>query len=468
MKLNKKIFKRSLKLPALLCGGALILFQSELHAQANTQLPYIPEIAQSIIYRPSIFPKNIYYFGMPFISDVNINLTNDGLNYLEAHSKQNENAYINVPTLLDNLNANNTLALDYSLDLLSFGFRSNKNYFSFNLTERLPILFQYSDDLMNLLYKGNAAFLGQTIDYADCKLDASHFWEIGFGMTRQINKLWSAGVRIKRLYGIENISSKSSKLSAYTDATNYKLQLESDLVINASSPINNPDGYSSTSMQSYLTNTDNGGWAANFGVSFNMNEKWVFSFDALDIGKITWNTAPINSHLDNGIYSFSGVGLDEFLHSTSDTIDFLDSLENSFKPVKTYNSYSTSLASRYILCADHKLGKKTFATLALRGTYFQGEILPSATLLVRHKLGTHISLDLNFARQYDNIYSFGGGLVMQLQTLNFFILSDNLFGTIQPLSGKLTHLNFGLNFCWLKKGVKSPPKKDKTEDIERY
>ena len=221
-------------------------------------------------------------------------------------------------------------------------------------------------------------------------------------------------------------------------------------------------------MQSYLTNTDNGGWAANFGVSFNMNEKWVFSFDALDIGKITWNTAPINSHLDNGIYSFSGVGLDEFLHSTSDTIDFLDSLENSFKPVKTYNSYSTSLASRYILCADHKLGKKTFATLALRGTYFQGEILPSATLLVRHKLGTHISLDLNFARQYDNIYSFGGGLVMQLQTLNFFILSDNLFGTIQPLSGKLTHLNFGLNFCWLKKGVKSPPKKDKTEDIERY
>ena len=147
-------------------------------------------------------------------------------------------------------------------------------------------------------------------------------------MTRQINKLWSAGVRIKRLYGIENISSKSSKLSAYTDATNYKLQLESDLVINASSPINNPDGYSSTSMQSYLTNTDNGGWAANFGVSFNMNEKWVFSFDALDIGKITWNTAPINSHLDNGIYSFSGVGLDEFLHSTSDTIDFLDSLES--------------------------------------------------------------------------------------------------------------------------------------------
>ena len=56
---------------------------------------------------------------------------------------------------------------------------------------------------------------------------------------------------------------------------------------------------------------------------------------ALDLGKINWKNEPVNYYNKVDEFSFSGISLNEFLSSNSDTVvdgiqNYLDSLGNTF------------------------------------------------------------------------------------------------------------------------------------------
>ncbi|MBL0103211.1 MAG: hypothetical protein IPP51_05310 [Bacteroidetes bacterium] len=423
-------------------------------AQFNTQQPFIPSIGQSIISRPSVFPKNNFYIGIPLLSNINIGVTNDGLDVLDAKLKTDTGTYIDLEKVIGGLNAQNTIAVDYSMDLLSFGFKAKKSYFSMNVSHRAPVVFRFSDNFLKLIYKGNGAFLGETIDFSKTGFSATNYWEIGLGYTRQINDKFTAGFRVRRLTGLDNFSTKINTLKATTSSDDYSLNLQSDMVINASSPFNNSDGFDSVDMVSgYLLNTQNTGWAFNAGVSYQYSPKLQFSFDALDFGSIHWKNNVKNYRLENGTYSFSGVGLGQFFGSDT-TVDYVDSLGHSFPTLETKEAYTTTLPSTLILNTQYQLAKHTYASLMLRGWFFQTEFIPSGAIMLRQEIGRHISLDVNYSRQYGNYYSLGSGVDFQLGSFNFFILSDNILGTIQPLSGKSIHLNMGMSVCFVSKPKK--------------
>jgi hypothetical protein len=183
-----------------------------------------------------------------------------------------------------------------------------------------------------------------------------------------------------------------------------------------------------------------------------------FSFDALDLGSINWNSNPINLKLQNGSYTFSGVGFGQFFGDGGDSsVDYIDSLGHSFPTVETKEAYTTSLPATLILNTQYQLAKHTYASLMLRGLFFQQEFIPSGAVMLRQDLGKHIALDVNYSRQYGNYNAFGAGVDFQLGAFNFFILSDNLLGTIQPLHGKSVHVNMGFSLCFLPKAKKASP-----------
>ena len=440
-------------------------------AQINSQLPFIPEIPQSLIFRPSAFPQNKLYIGIPFLSNLNVGFVNNGLNYHDAYSKTATGAYIDLAILMNQLNSKNILSLEYNFDIISLGYKLKKSYLSFNMSEKGAALFHYSDNLMNFIYKGNGAYIGQTVNLNSSGFDASNYWEFGLGLTRQVSDKLTAGIRVRRIYGLDNVSSSSTNLEVTTDPTDYTITLASDLVINTSGILNNSGGFktafkSSNSTINYLFNTKNGGWAINLGVSYSLSKKWIVSADAIDIGSIHWINIPTNYKLSGGNYSYSGVSLEQLLNQSSTSIDYLDSLKDSFRTEKTKESYSTSLHSKLILSSQYQIAAATYGTFSFRSLFFQNESFPSFSLMIRQKIKKHITIDLNYTRQFTNFSTFGGGLVLQFGGFNFFVLSDNLIGTIDPSGSKLAHLNVGFNLCW------GPTKKSKIfkkdPAIERY
>ncbi len=450
---------------------------SQLQAQTGFQLPFFPEVGTSVFVRPSQMPSNKYFFSLPFLPVTDTRFVNSGLDYYGAHMITDQGTYINLDQLLSKLKRRNSLAFNQQTDLLDFGFRAGRSYFSVNVSHKVDFNFLYTDEFMQLLLLGNGPFIGKTIDLSTCGFDASHYWDIGFGYTAQINDQFSAGVRVKRLIGLDNISSSIQSLTATTRANDYALQLSSNAVVNTCSPLLDSEASDSIFSGSdrvidYLMGNGNGGWGASFGLGYKPSERLTVSFDALDIGKIKWVTRPVNYRLDKGNYSFSGVSLNQLINQSADSVDYLDSLGNAFPTTETRQSYSTSLTSTVMLSAQYLLTASTTGILAVRGTMFQQQVLPSFQLMLRQRIGNFFAVSAKDGLRYDYVSSFGMGAYLRLGSVNLFVISDDVFGTLYPLRGKCAQANFGVLFGApvraRKKPYAIPSKSQNSEAPERY
>lgn len=446
--MNRFILTIFLLFPFVQCENIL--------GQNNQQLYFLPESGAFPLARSSAFPDNKLQIGIPGLSGTLASISNNGFDYRMFHQKDaNGNIVLHFDELMDDLMPKNTLESYIQADIISAGYRSGKNYFSFNYSNRTILHFIYTEELIELIYNGNAAYLGQTIDLSDCGLNGVNFMELGIGFTRQINEKWIAGIRLKRLTGFENISADFNNLSVYTDPTDYTLELLANTTINTSSGANAEDGFEtyfgedgSESPSDYFWGRENIGWALNAGVSFRMNDQWTFSADASDIGSIRWKSDTKNYRLEAGYYSYSGIDLDEFIETDADSIDILDSLAAAFEPEETFDPYTSPLPAQITLAAEQKINDKTTIGYSMRGIIFDRQLLPSVGVNLKKSVGKNLTLTANYSWNHKRFDNLGLGMVLRAGAFNFFILTDNIIGTIYPLTKSATHLHAGLNLCW--------------------
>lgn len=469
MKIGGILFNR------ILIAG-LVILPMFAGAQSPVLLPHFTAVPQSINYRPSLFPEHKRFFGIPFLSNVNAQWINSSFDYTAAHTLTDTGAFLDLDVLVRDIKPKNTLGVETDIELLSFGFGRQNDFFSFNLSHRSTSIFRYTDDFINLLYQGNGAFIGESLDLSNNSFQATQFMEIGVGYNRKLNEKWSFGVRLKRLYGMDNVSTDFSQLSVTTSPDDYTLQVNADAAVNSSSPLldgntNNITG-SFGSLTRYMFNGDNGGWAVNGGVAFIPNERCTITLDALDLGQITWKESPTNYRMRKGLYSFSGIGLEQLINDDANSDDYLDSLGNTFNIEETNDRYTTALNAKVMLTGQYRISEGTYGILSLRGMTVADEIIPSFTVMLRKDLGRRFAVAANFARQYNSINTVGAGVYLRLGTFNFFVISDNLPGTFFPLDSRMAHLNFGLSFSQLRAIKKVKVKKtevpEKKDEIERY
>ncbi|MEY4595576.1 MAG: hypothetical protein RIQ47_1986, partial [Bacteroidota bacterium] len=120
----------------------LVLLSTIAQGQSSTILPFTSAVPQSVVYRPSLFSEHKRFFGIPFLSNTNIQWTNSALNYTGAHTLTDTGAYLDLNVLLRDIKPINTLAVESDIEFLSFGFGGTKDFFSFNMTHRSTTLFR--------------------------------------------------------------------------------------------------------------------------------------------------------------------------------------------------------------------------------------------------------------------------------------------------------------------------------------
>lgn len=433
-------------------------------AQVDFQLPLLSETGSSVFSRPSTMPSNKFFIGIPALSGVNVSFTNDGLSYLDAHFLTDTGAVIDLDVLISSLHKRNTISFQSSFDILSAGALFGKLYVDVNMSHKANMLFRYPRELVDLFYQGNGAFIGTTVDMSKLGLSASHYWEFGVGVTGQINEELSTGIRLKRLYGIDNVSTRLQTLRANTVPGDYELQLSSDLVVNTSTIFSSSGGLDSLrdrtgGMKEYLFNPENTGWAVSFGAGYSFDDYSKLTFDVLDLGFIRWGYNPVNYRLDNGYYSFSGIAIDDYLVSNVDSNDvlaaYVDSIKSVFDISESKEAYKEYLPTSIMFNFEHVFTKNTTGFLSVRATHFKNELIPLFGLMVRHRMGKHFAFSGSLSHQYGNYFSLGGGVVAQFGLFNLFLVSDNIYGTIVPLSGNRTNISFGMSISRSTWGVKS-------------
>ena len=433
----------------------LVTSVSLIKAQQALTLYNMDVIGQSNQVNPSLMPENGMYIGIPMLSSTTFLFTNSGFTWRDLHwIRPDDSVNIDIANAISKLSEKNFISMSFRTNILETGFRIKNNYFSMNISEKMNLNFTFPKELFELLFNGNGAFIGQEIDLKRMSFDATHYREYAIGWVRALNKKVTVGTRLKYLYGMENYSSAKSNLSFYTAPDDYRIDLTSDYEINTSSTSNNKAGGSGN----YLFGLKNTGFAADISATYLYTDRWKFNASIIDLGYINWKSNVKNLVTASGSYSFDGLDVNQFVSdSSSGSASVTDSLSNSFKPIENSDPYKTNLSSHVYLNSCYILSEKMNVTGLLHAQIFRQTVQPTFTAALNRRFTDHFSGSLSYSMINHHFTNVGAGIALNLGALQFYLLSDNWIGTINPLSNNTAHFQFGFNLIYGKQKVKKAP-----------
>ncbi len=422
-------------------------------AQQEYTLQLMDNLYQSTYVNPAIVPK--HKVNVTILPALQVGVANTGFNYnqLAAQIETDESGQrvINPETMLANLRLDKKhyANMSGSIGLLSVGFKAGKNRFSLDVIEKFQGKMSYDDAILKIAVYGNTP--GETIRIDNYKLNALHYHEASIGYNRKLltdDKLVVGG-RLKVLMGLGNVQTKRSEIAITTgsEAEMYALNLQSDILVRTSGL-----DLLENDMASYVSNTNNLGFGADLGATYQLDTKWSFGASLVNVGFINWKSNTAN-HQSKGSYTFEGINNDSLFSSKSfdiDTDQLLDSITNTFKFTETHEAYHTGLPAQLYLTAYYQLARKTTATAMLNASFIAPGIQKGLALGIRQDAGRWLQVSATYsmqARSYNNL-GFGLAINTGRKGLQLYMVSDNVMAALNPGGAKVANIRTGLNFVF--------------------
>ena len=422
-------------------------------AAQNSQGMYFMNLPQNHLLNPALRPSNRLYIGLPVVSGVNINLTNNFLNFSDVflQGKQPSDSIISflhddfyIDKFLSKIKERNSFELQTSVQLLGIGFSAgNDFYFFMDVNERIESNIVMPGDLIRLGFKGNEGLVGKTIDLSSLRADVKYFHEVGFGLSKNLTEKLRIGAKVKLFFGVTAGSIKNNALKL-TVNSDYTHTLNADMAVNISGPVNfylSPDNKidsaefdnerfdSSDGIKKFLTNTNNPGFGFDIGAEYRITDRIIVSAAVSDLGFIKWKSDLTNLKAE-GNYDFQGLAIQDVYDGTISFEDFgrgiIDSLVNSLsvtdrkEPFTTYFPVGVTIGGRYNLTDKFSFGILSHSRIIGK------QIKEALTLSANMNLSSLLSASLCYTASnhyYDNL---GLGLAFRAGVVQFYFLTDRI------------------------------------------
>lgn len=473
----------------------LSVFMAE--AQYSNTMYFMKGIPQSHLLNPAYQPGCRFYLGFPGLSPSQVSLNN---NALAPHDVLFYNSTLDSTILflhpeadkekfLSNfLEKKNYLNTDVSAGIFSFGFRTGRMYFTFDLNEKAFVRFNYPKDLPSLpIYfsldrEGNP----RNFDLSSLAVNASVYSEIALGLSRSFleGKL-SAGIKGKILLGQGNLHTRNSSITVNTSFEDNWL-INSDFGAYGSIPFSEIPSDSAgkfdfanmsftdpqaSDLTDIFLRKPNLGFAFDIGVEYTPVKLITLTVSLLDVGLIRWKNYTYNM-TQNTSYEFKGVDMSDFI-TGDDTSDFgevlLDTLENSFAFSYLRNPYSTRLPMHLLGGATLNLTKGFSLGIMDHLEIFQEQIINEITVSANLRAGRFFGTTFSYSLLNNEYHDLGLGLMFKPGPFQWYLLFDHIpltfdkeknWGVPVPMYVKAFSFRIGLNLVF---GCN--PKKAVTRDI---
>ena len=437
----------------------VVVYSGNISAQQNFTLYNNQRIPQSMYANPALMPYSKVNIGLPVISSVYFNFSNNGFKAKDVLIKGSDDSLrISPGNLISKLKKDNYMSMAFQTDLLSFGFRvAGKHYFSFNSTEKILFRFRYPKDFMQFIWEGNAGenVIGKELKF-NFGVDAIHYREYGIGYALKLFDKLSLGTRLKYLYGMENIYTEKSDIGFYTDPTTFDLTAKGNILIRTSGIDSNGTARKKDDPKGYALGLNNKGWGLDLGGDYKLFDFFALNASITDIGAINWKSDVTNYKNANpdAEFTYRGISLDQFLRDSTKIEDafneVLDSMSGIFKINESHESYKTKFSPQIYLAGNFIISKKSKAGLIYYSQFYDKKYHPGVSLNFTMVLGRALTYCASYSiynRSYNN---FGFGFSSNAGPIQLYMISDNVLGPIFPASAKNINLRFGLNltFGW--------------------
>lgn len=335
----------------------------------------------------------------------------------------------------------NVLSAELHVPLLNFGFRIKKKHFlNFSITEKVYANSIFPKDLLIFPVEGNGAFDELTLN--GLAFNAGAYREYALGYKHQVNKYFKVGATIKYLNGYYNMYSLPSEITLKTNRAETLLELNANMQVNTSLPIDSVSSDSegnvtdittrtpsSDEIVELLTFSPNRGVAFDLGLAKDYNSEITLYASAVDIGFINWNNDP---------YTFDFQGKQDIVGVKIDSIDFenaldsyeIDSLFSDFQYKAKSGSYRQWLPAKFYLGADYRLRRWVKLGLVYRTEYTNKHFFHAVTGSVNFKYAKFANTSLSYTIKNNSYYNLGFGTSFAMGPYTMFFISDNIGAAI--------------------------------------
>ncbi|WP_456314196.1 DUF5723 family protein [Pseudomonas shirazensis] len=451
----------------------LIAFQLSSFAQNKEILYNFTSIPQSSLVNPGADVSYKYYFGIPLLSGVSVNLGSSSFSAYDLFANNGIDFTDKVRNIVNKSSDKDKTHVNQQLELFSGGFRvggeGSKSYISFGLYQEFDFLMYVPKDLAILGLDGNRDYIGKAFDISDFNLRAEVLSVLHVGFHKKVSEKLVLGGRAKIYSSGANISSTRNSGFIYTGQSDgtpniYSQTISSDLEIRSSGIATfTKDEYRGSETEDILHNTFfNGslGLGIDAGLTYYFKDNLQFTASIVDLGFVR-QSKDIETLTFKGTHNYEGVNpnfenpdaprnaLAEFEKAIPR--DTLYNKYTTWRPVKFYSSLQYSFGeSRYgEECNCRAPSKRGYAN-SIGGQLFIMSMprQPFVAVTAFYKRSIFENLDFKATYTFD-AYSnknIGLGLSGNIGKFNIYALVDNVLEYKDVSKANSVAFQFGLNF----------------------
>lgn len=365
---------------------ALTLILLFAHHFANAQYNNLAHFGghfstQSSMYQPSHLGKNIDEFEIKLLGAYGW-FGNTSFNYdlVEKALSSDPVEPETVDDIIDKLEGDNLLGAGaYVQAPLSAAVKIPKDdeeFFTFSIGARATANanFEFSNNVMEVLWEGNKQFRGQRINLGPVEGNVALNQEYYLGYTMPIELESVDDVSIRP--GIR-LSVIQSDLSVYTEKGNIFMETEQD-----GKYIEFENDYNYHTALAGLNDIElfsgvGSGFGVDLGITTHYKEHMEASLSVIDIGSITYS-GNVESYSNSATFRYEGVEVDPINVVEDQSVDVnIDSIETFLDPTISDDDYSMPLGTKLVLQGTYRLqeddyNEETFFKHNIHFLYVQG------------------------------------------------------------------------------------------------
>ena len=432
----------------------VFLFPFLSNAQKEISLYGLKHVPQIVYFNPALAPNGRINVGFPGISSLNLSAgRSDFLVSGLFNTNSDGQEQFDVKKFVDGLEDENSLFGQIAVDVMHVGVASGRNYFHFNITDRVDISNSFPKQaaaFINEVYEEN--YLDQDVSINNIQFELQHYREFGFGMSRNVNEKLRVGGTFKILSGIGNV--RTSDLDIRFDS-----DLATDSIVGGSVNFDlkssGVDDYSGDDVTGHLIGFNNIGYAFDIGANYKLNERFEFSFAMLDImSKINWTNNVRNYKGDNVGVEFSLLNAEDLFGNGRDEgalETITDSLQQAFEESENSDHYNSPVPTKLNFVASYNLTPKTQLSLISHNILYENDPQSYLKLAFNGRLNKVFNGVLSYALidEYETPMNLGVGFALNLGFFQIHALTENvLVAFVSPDESKNPTLRFGVNMTF--------------------
>ncbi len=430
----------------------VLLFAGVSLQAQDLMLVHMNTVPQSLDANPSATLPYKFYIGFPALNNIHFGFQNPFAYRDVIKRTSDDSLHVDQSGFVNALSSNrNLMFLENRVDIISFGFRINKNFFTFSNSIRTALYFSYPKDMMSLLVSGNAQFLDEDkkVSLEQLRINGSVWSEMVVGYQRHVTDRINIGGRVKLLHGFANINNTKTDVSLYTDPNSYAWSIVSNVQANMSSVVDTSGNVSRADL------FRNKGFSIDLGGTYRFSDDLAVGVGVLDLGKIWWktNTQQYSTTMKEDNWTFKGLDLDRLFIDGKINTDIMQEVGDTIKEQFQFSdslkeNYSTWMYAKLIAHAYYRLGENNKFGFYSRNDIANGTVFPSFTLSYNRKLGRVLELGVSYSMIHKNWANIGAGLAIKLGPFQTYITSENILSYFNATTAKNAYIHFGINFVF--------------------